>query len=122
MLESEYWRYNLPGFGFVRIRLFPTARKVFGFLEEYGHVKQLRGIDQLGPIRQVLQGAHHTRYEYLMAQLAIITELCHLSGQLPAGLSLGRRRNTFGIVEGVGRAPSNGEILMVLAMLGNIGH
>ncbi len=118
----EYWRYNLPGFGLVRVRLFPYAKTVFDFLEQYEHVRALKGIDQLGPIRQVLPGAHHTRYEYLMAQLAIITELCHLRGQLPAGLSLGRRRNTFGTIDGLGQDPTNGEILMVFAMLGNIGH
>lgn len=117
-----YWRYNLPGFGLVRVRLFTQARAVFDFLEQYGHITALKGVDQLGPIRQVLPGAHHTRYEYLMAQLAIITELCHLKGQLPAGLSVGSRRGTFGRLHGETHDPTNGEILMVLAMLGNIGH
>lgn len=121
-IEVDYWRYNLPGFGLVRVRLFPYARKVFDLLEHYGHIKHLKTIDQLGPIRQILPGAHHTRYEYLMAQLAIITELCHLQGHLPAGLSLGRERNTFGVLAGVDGDPTNGEILMVLAMLGNVGH
>jgi len=57
-----------------------------------------------------------------MAQLAIITELCHLTGHLPAGLSLTRDRNTFGELSAVPSTPSNGEILMILALLGNIGH
>ena len=122
MPDGEYLRYNLPGFGPVRIRLFPSAQRVYDFLDQYNHVACLKEIDQLGPIRQVLPGAHHTRYEYLIAQLAIITELCHLPGQQPAGLSLSRGRDTFGTVDGVDRPPSNGEILMVLALLGNIGH
>ena len=118
---SDHRQYNLPGFGLVRVRLFPCVREVSSFLENYGHITRLRELDQLGPIRQVLPGAHHTRYEYLMAQLAIVTELCHLRGQLPAGLSLARDRDSFGSpLEG--SVPSNGEILMVLALLGNVGH
>lgn len=119
---NKQQRYNLPGFGYVRVRLFPTAKYVFTFLDNYDHLQHLKSIDHLGPIRQVLPGAHHTRYEYLMAQLSIITELCHLSGQLPAGLSLTRDRNTFGEISDVSSTPSNGEILMILALLGNIGH
>jgi len=115
-------QYNLPGFGYVRVKLFPSAEYVFDFLENYDHLSTLKLIDHLGPIRQVLPGAHHTRYEYLMAQLAVITELCHLEGHLPNGLSVGRNRSDFGILSEVGSAPSNGEILMVLALLGNIGH
>lgn len=118
----EKQTYNLPGFGLMRIRLFPYAKRVYDFLEQYDHVSHLRRIDQLGPIRDVLPGAHHTRYEYLMAQLALITELCHLEGTLPAGLSLGRQRHTFGRLPGISKDPSNGEVLMVLALLGNIGH
>lgn len=121
-MVAERQTYNLPGFGLMRVRLFPHAKQVFDFLEQYRHVSWLREIDQLGPIREVLPGAHHTRYEYLMAQLALITELCHLHGSLPAGLSLGRDRNTFGRLTGQGKDPSNGEILMVLCLLGNMGH
>jgi hypothetical protein len=118
----ERQRYNLPGFGYMKIRLFPSARVAFAFLERYGHVSGLRQIDQLGPIRDVLPGAHHTRYEYLMAQLALITALCELNGPLPTGMSLGRPREAFGRVSATADAPSNGEILQVLALLGNMGH
>lgn len=120
--DDSYRLYNLPGFGLVRTCLYPTAKRFYDFVDNYDHVKCLSDIDQLGPIRQVLPGAHHTRYEYLMAQLAIITELCQLKGPLPTGLSLTRCRDTFGTLEGVRKGPSNGEILMVLALLGNIGH
>lgn len=122
MTTQDAWRYNLPGFGMVRVRLFPHALHVYEFLEGYGHVEHLKTLDQLGPIRQVLPGAHHTRYEYLMAQWAIITELCHLRGPLPTGLSLGSPRKEFGSIPSITGQPSNGEVLMVLALLGNVGH
>lgn len=122
MIVSEHQTYNLPGFGLVRIRLFPNALAVFRFLEQYEHVSRLRFIDQLGPIKDILPGAHHTRYEYLMAQLSLISELCQLQGPLPSGLSLGTHRSTFGEIPGQPKPPSNGEILMVLALLGNMGH
>lgn len=118
----EQQTYNLPGFGLMRVRLFPYAKKIYDFLEQYQHVSHLRNIDQLGPIRDVLPGAHHTRFEYLMAQLALLTELCHLQGPLPAGLSLTRPRGTFGRLPGIDSDPSNGEILMILCLLGNMGH
>jgi|GEM_PF-5230562 len=119
---QEEQRYNLPGFGYMRVRLLPCARAVFQFLEQYQHVSRLTDIDQLGPIRDVLPGAHHTRYEYLMAQLALITELCELEGPLPSGMSLGRNQGSFGLVPTIDKVPTNGEILQVLALLGNIGH
>lgn len=122
MASPPIYRYNLPGFGLVRIRLYPNVQKIFDFLEKYQHITHLKDLNQLGAIRQVLPGAHHTRYEYLMAQLAIITELCYLRGQLPAGISMGRRRRTFGEIPSIGALPTNGEILMILALLGNIGH
>jgi hypothetical protein len=93
----EQQRYNLPGFGYMKIRLFPSARVVFRFLERYGHVSNLREINQLGPIRDVLPGAHHTRYEYLMAQLALITALCELKGPLPTGMSLSREQTDLSV-------------------------
>ena len=115
-------RYNLPGFGLIRVHLFDSARQVFDFYDSYGHLRELREIKQLGTLTEVLPGAHHTRYEYLMAQLALITELCYLTGQLPAGLSMTRSRPSFGTIPGISAPPSNAEILMVLALLTNIGH
>ena len=122
MNERTYWRYNLPGFGYLRVPIYPYAEAVVNFLEKYNHISVLKEIDQLGPIRQVLPGAHHTRFEYLMAQWAIITELCQLSGPLPAGISLSRTQSIFGSIDEVDGLPSHGEVLMVLALLGNIGH
>lgn len=122
MSTTKYRSYNLPGFGIIRVRLYDYPQFVFDFLDNYEHLKYLQNLDQLGPIRQILPGAHHTRYEYLMAQLAIITELCHLRGQQPPGLSLQSDRRTFGVLPTLERYPTNGEILMILAFLGNIGH
>lgn len=119
---AERHVYNLPGFGLMKVRLFPHSRRVFDFLEYYEHVSRLKQIDQLGSIRDVLPGAHHTRYEYLMAQLALISELCNLTGPLPDGMSVSSERDTFGRLPGLGKDPSGAELLQVLALLGNIGH
>jgi len=122
MKINERQVYNLPGFGLMQIKLFPHAFHVYKFLEGYNHISRLQQIDQLGPIREVFPGAHHTRYEYLMAQLALITELCHLKDALPGGVSLSSDRRQFGKLSLCNKRPSNGEILMVLALLCNIGH
>lgn len=114
--------YNLPGYGLITYDLFPHARAVYDHLAGIGLVRRLKQTNQLGALREVLPGAHHTRFEYVMAQLAMITELCYLKGHQPAGLHLGSRRNSFGRLPGMGKDPSNGEILQILTLLTNVGH
>jgi len=114
--------YNLPGFGLIKPRLFGCAESVYRFLAQYGHLRRLSEINQLGALREVLPGAHHTRYEYMIAQLGIITELCFLKGHQPFGFQLSSRRNTFGRLPGMAKDPTNGEILQIFALLSNFAH
>ncbi len=121
-MATIYKSYNLPGFGLMRVGMFPYVKKVYEFLEGYGHISRLREVHQLGGLRDVFPGAHHTRYEYVMAQLAIITELCHLKGHLPADITLSANINRFGRLPGIDKDPSCGDVLMILVLLTNIGH
>jgi hypothetical protein len=114
--------YNLPGFGLIKVRLFPYAETVFDFLNEYGHIDRLRRTNQLGALREILPGAHHTRFEYLIAQLGIISELCTLKGTLPEGMSLSSTNGPFPQLPGFQKKPSNGEVLQIFALLANLGH
>lgn len=111
--------YNLPGLGTVRTRLFRNAAAVREFLRPYGHVRRLRTTNQLGVLREAFPGAHHTRYEYLVAQLSLIGGLAQ--GDLLQDYPLGAGREEFGTLPGID-PPSGADLLQVLAILTNAGH
>ena len=114
--------YNLPGYGLIRPQLFPYTQEVFDFLKDYGHLKQLKETNQLGTLRKVYPGAHHTRYEYVIAQLALITELCYLKGPQEEEFRLSAHVSDFGKLNYIEDEPSKGEIIQILTVLSNIGH
>lgn len=114
--------YNLPGYGLVKPHFFDYTREILDFLEAYGHLERLKKTDQLGALRKVYPGAHHTRYEYVIAQLALITELCYLKGPQDEGFQLSSNIDDFGELDYLEKAPSKGEVLQILVVLSNIGH
>ena len=125
-MNSSREQYNLPGYGLITYQLYPHARCVFDLLEDYGHIERLESTDHLGALRNIYSGAHHTRYEYTIAQLSLITELCSLSGHQPSGFNLGSNTKEFGLLEKnlstKDKGPSTGEITQILILLSNIGH
>lgn len=117
--EQPELTYNLPGLGTVRTTLFRNAAAVREFLRPYGHIRRLKTTNQLGVLREAFPGAHHTRYEYLVAQLSLIGGLAE--GELLKDRSLGTDRTELGTLPGVS-APSGADLLQVLAILTNAGH
>jgi len=116
--------YNLPGYGLVEYQLYPHAQKVFDLLERRGHIERLRNTDHLGTLRDIFPGAHHTRYEYVIAQLALIAELCSTSEgpEKDEEFQMSGRMRDFDELTAVGEAPSRGDVLQTLVMAANIGH
>src|SRR6266566_717804 len=122
MAPTHDLSYNLPGYGLIQPTLFPYAGAVWQFFDEAGHIERLRRTNQLGALRNLFPGAHHTRYEYVIAQLALISELCkRRRGQNPVA-PLGSKRTDFGTLPAIGKAPTGGEVLQCLAILANVGH
>lgn len=121
---SEAITYNLPGYGLVEATLYNYTVEIWKFLRSYHHDKQLRQTDQLGALREVYPGAHHTRYEYVIAQLALVTELCRSKGPQGEVFSLSAKTNEsdFGCLSHFGGPPTKGEVIQVLIILANIGH
>lgn len=79
----------------------------------------MRRINQLGRLRDVFQGAHHNRFEYVFLQLSLISELCqHKRGDL--GLS--GERTFCGKFDELPNHPSTGELLQCLVLLTNMGY
>lgn len=70
-------------------------------------------------MREVFQGAHHNRYEYVFLQLSLISELCeHKRNEL--GLS--GERQFCGKIDELPDFPSTGELLQCLVLLTNMGY
>ncbi len=118
-MASRKVTYNVPGIGNLTANLFDYTQSLYDFLDNYGHINRLRRINQLGRLRDVFQGAHHNRYEYVFLQLSLISELCqHKRGDL--GLS-GERTFCGKFNEQV-KHPTTGELLQCLVLLTNMGY
>lgn len=122
MSNTKQIKYNLPGVGNINALLFPYGQKIWNFLEHYGHISRLKKVNQLGALRLVFNGAHHSRYEYLITQLAIVSELCKLYGPQDQKFSLSSEIDDFGSIDSLGKPPTKGDILQIYAILSNIGH
>ncbi|MBR9919287.1 MAG: hypothetical protein GYB31_00510 [Bacteroidetes bacterium] len=111
--------YNIPGIGNLTANLFDYTQQVYDFLDHYGHILRFRTINQLGRLRDVYQGAHHNRYEYVFLQLSLISELC---SNKKSELGLSGERRFCGKISDDGPYPSTGELLQCLVLLNNMGY
>lgn len=117
---SKQISYNLPGFGFANCLLFGEVENLYDLLDKKGLIEKLRKTYQLGTMRFVYPGAHHTRYEYIFTQLMLISNVVTGKGaRRNVELSLSSK---LGEYKALGYKVSGGEILQMLAILGNLGH
>ena len=118
----EPLKYHLPTVGIVQAQLYGLAADCHELLQRYGHIQRLRETDQLGITRQIFEGAHHSRWEYVMTQLAVIHEL-HIAesngSRIAKGNGLGSP-TPFGIAE-TDRATGI-EVMQCWALLLSSGH
>ncbi|UNC91289.1 hypothetical protein [Candidatus Contubernalis alkaliaceticus] len=119
---SKNISYNLPGYGSLNANLFTYTKILYRFLSYYGHDIRLNSTNQLGVLRNVLPGAHHTRYEYVFIQWVLVTELSRLKGAGNGNLNLSAKRKEFGRLPGIDKYPSGAEVLQSIILLANIGH
>ncbi|MBC2579863.1 hypothetical protein [Clostridium sp. DJ247] len=120
--KSRVISYNLPSYGNVSCYLFPITEQVYDLLDNYSHITRLRNISQLGTIKYIFPGAHHTRYEYVFMQLMLISNIKIAKNQteIKYDISLGSSLSGFGELSG--KEPTGAEILQVLSIISNIGH
>lgn len=121
MEKKKLHSYNLPGHGLIHYHFFPYAQITWDYLERHGRIRYLTKTDQLGTLRSIFPGAHHTRYEYVITQLATVCELCNLKGHQPVGFSLSSKLSGDFKLEGQSK-PSKGDALQCLIILSNAGH
>ncbi len=88
-LMNQNLEYHVPQLGKISIKLYPFATETYNLLDHYGHIDRMRKIDQLGVIRSVYEGAHHSRWEYVMVQLSLIHQLSSIKHDANPGSSAG---------------------------------
>lgn len=106
--------YHVPQLGKVSAKLCPYGTRTYNLLDHYGHIDRLRRIDQLGVIRNVYEGAHHSRWEYVMLQLSLIYN--PKRDEESKGLGLSSKTEFFG------KEVSGTDILQMWTLLFNAGH
>ncbi len=115
--KAKELTYNLPGYGILKARVFPYTQVFFQFLSHYQYDIKFHHTNQLGALRDIFHGSHHTRYEYIFTQWTLISELCNHKG-----LGLSAQKEQFGKLASLDKFPSGAEILQCLVLLTNMGH
>lgn len=118
---SKEIKYNLPGYGFASCYLFDTANRVMELLDKHDLIEKTQATCQLGTMRFIYPGAHHTRYEYIFTQLMLINNVSLTKGsaQRNVELSLGSSVNEF---DSFSFKATGSDIMQCLAILSNAGH
>lgn len=121
---SKDLKYNLPGYGFANCLIFNATEKYIELFEEYGLIEKAKRTSQLGVMKYVYPGAHHTRYEYIFTQLMLISNIVIAKGtvQRNVELSLGSELMELKAKDIFGFKVTGGDILQTLALLSNLGH
>lgn len=111
--------YNLPGHGFAKCYVIGQTNELIEMLDSAGFIEKSKNVCQLGTMKYVYPGAHHTRYEYIFTQLLLISNIAVSEGTRSVELSLKSNLNEY---ESKGYNVSGSEILQFLAVLTNVGH
>lgn len=113
--------YYLPRLGKVSTLLYNSSSLSYEILNRFNHIDRLKKIDHLGVIRNVYEGAHHPRWEYVMLQLGLLHRLDNLVDEegkrINRRLGLSRKKNKYIYYD-----PSGTEIIQIWILLLNSGH
>lgn len=115
-------KYNIPGYGYLTAVICPHTEALYNLLANYHHEQRLFNSDQLGILRKVYPGAHHTRYEYLFLQWALLSELVKYKKSSQTDYGLGSDTKGFPCMPGIEKLPSGADIIQSLMLLANVGH
>lgn len=111
--------YNLPGYGFANCYLIGQAIELMDLLESNGIIEKMQNTCQLGTMKYVYPGAHHTRYEYIFTQLMLISNIASSDNRRNVELSLSSNLSEY---EQLDYNLSGSALMQCLAILSNIGH
>lgn len=111
--------YNLPGYGFASCYLIGQTIDVMNLLESVGIIEKMQNTCQLGTMKYVYPGAHHTRYEYVFTQLMLISNIAAADNHRNVELSLSSNLAEYEPLE---YKLSGSTLMQCLAILSNTGH
>ena len=111
--------YNLPGYGFANCYLIGQANDVMNMFDVTGIIAKMKNTCQLGTMKYVYPGAHHTRYEYVFTQLMLISNIATSDIRRNVELSLS---SSLAEYEALNYKLSGSALLQCLAILSNAGH
>ena len=113
-------KYHFPGLGQLKVGLYSNSSEAYKLITSKNHVQRLKEIDQLGVIRNVYEGVHHSRWEYVMVQLGILHRL-NLN-DLDTGYKPSKSIGLNSTVTINSRSASYVDIIQMWIMLLNMGH
>jgi len=122
VIMSQKLKYNIPGYGYITADIYNNTTELFNILNYYSHDKRLRDSDQLGVMRRVYPGAHHTRYEYVFLQWALLSELVKVKKSAETNYGLNSGLKEISKMPMLSDKPTGGDILQSLILLANAGH
>lgn len=105
---------TIPILGRVGINFFCISEKVLNLYHELDELSRQKNIKQLGLISNVVEGATHSRYEYLMLQVGITDLMDNLHKGSPTAAQ--------GSIKINGKEYSGNAIIKSWFLLSNFGH
>lgn len=121
---SKKIKYNLPGYGFATCLVFDATEKYLNLFEENGLIEKSKKVSQLGVMKYIYPGAHHTRYEYIFTQMMLISNIVISKGtvQRNVEISLGSDLAELKADDIFYKQITGGDILQTLPLLSNLGY
>lgn len=108
--------YLMPHLGKLRIRLYGFAGDVYDVLGKAGEIRRLKRLRHLGELCEILEGAHHTRWEYIVLFLHLLEAFKR--GDKGLGLSAENVSKYLPLQEDI----SAQGVLQSVCLLANSGH
>ena len=123
-IMSKKIKYNLPGYGFATCLVFDATEKYLNLFEENGLIEKSKKVSQLGVMKYIYPGAHHTRYEYIFTQMMLISNIVISKGtvQRNVEISLGSDLAELKADDIFYKQITGGDILQTLPLLSNLGY
>jgi HD superfamily phosphohydrolase len=75
-LGDNSTHYFIPGIGIYNLKIeeAESVKILYDFLDEVGEIDRLKNLDHLGIVREVIDGARHSRFDYIALIFALIDQ------------------------------------------------
>jgi len=118
-LGDNSTHYFIPGIGIYNLDIerAKPVKILYDFLDEFGEIDRLKNLDHLGIVREVIDGARHSRFDYIALIFALIDNWAQKVEEIHAS----SRVNIEPEPE-QGKEVKGKELIKCWALLFNIGH